>query len=193
MVTTQETERKPYSSLSLRAAKPTDLPKLLTLVEDAYRGGRSSVSWKNEDHLVKGPRTSAEEILKFVSSSDSEILVLEDIGTEPKCTLAGCVLVEKHDGGQGHIGMLAVNPDMQNMGIGGKLLTAAEDHAIQQFHCTSGVMWVLSNRDELLTWYQSRGYALTGETEPFPGPETGLVQLASNLHFRVIRKPFATR
>lgn len=170
--------------LQLRIAEQSDGAILERLVADAYRGGRATVSWKNEDHLVKGPRTSSDELSNMITSPDSRILVLETSAGD----VVGCVLVENHHEGDVHIGLLTVNPDFQNLGVGGLLLAEAEAFARTEFRSTGAVMWVLSHRDELLGWYQSKGYSLTGQTEPFPGDETGLVQLEQGLHFRVIRK-----
>ena len=52
-------------------------------------------------------------------------------------------------------------------GIGRAMLEAAEAHARAQGG-TSMQMTVISVRDTLIAWYQRRGYALTGETQPFP-------------------------
>ncbi len=172
------------TELTLRKATAADVARLEKLVQDAYRGGRSTVDWKNEDHLVQGPRTTAEELAQLIGSADAAILIFETHLYE----MAGCVMVENHSCGEGHIGLLAVNPDLQNCGVGGRLLSAAESYAVKHYESHTGVMWVLSNRDELLHWYCSKGYELTEEQEPFPGPETGLVQLAQNLYFRVVRK-----
>lgn len=174
---------KSNETFSVRCAGREDVHKLAALIEDAYRGGRASVAWKNEHDLVQGPRTSVQELINIVESADSVILMLESNGV-----LAGSVMVENHQT-NGHIGMLAVNPDFQNRGIGGRLLQLAELYAQQKFGKSEFVMWVLSDRTELLQWYCSKGYALTGETAPFPcTEETGLVPRNKDVHFLVIRK-----
>ena len=43
-------------------------------------------------------------------------------------------------------------------------------------------MWVITGRPELIAFYERRGYAPTGETEPYPVP------LDPPLEFAVLRK-----
>ena len=49
-------------------------------------------------------------------------------------------------------------------------------------------MTVIARRRELIAWYERRGYALTGETRPFPmdDPRFGLPR--EPLFFVVLRK-----
>lgn len=171
--------------LAIRSAKFTDIPALLVLVEEAYRGGKATVAWKNEHDMVTGPRTSQDELSKYITATESSILVLES----ESGTFAGCVCVEKH-GADAHIGLLAVSPSFQNQGVGRRLLEYAENYGQTQFGCTSGVMWVLSGRDELLEFYRRRGYEKTGETVPFPAEEFGVTLLKGPPLFIVIRRRF---
>ena len=57
---------------------------------------------------------------------------------------------------------------LQARGLGRKLLQAAEDLALDRYGATRIEMTVIVQRGELIEWYQRRGYALTGETRPFP-------------------------
>ncbi len=176
-------------TVSLRVANSADTSRLEQIVHLAYRGGISTVSWKNEDYLVKGPRIAAPELQALIVSETATILVAEI--TKEVTDLVGCVLVENH-GADAHIGLLAVSPDCQNLGLGKLLVKAAEDYAYSQFRCCSAKMFVLSGRDELLGWYKRLGYLETGETTPFPVPETGLKALQNNAHFIVISKNIQT-
>jgi hypothetical protein len=50
-------------------------------------------------------------------------------------------------------------------------------------------MTVVNVRDTLIGWYMRRGYALTGETEPFPYGENRFgTPKPNDLHFVVLRK-----
>ena len=50
-------------------------------------------------------------------------------------------------------------------------------------------MGVLSVRDTLIAWYERRGYARTGETEPFPyGDDRFGKPLRENLVFAILEK-----
>jgi ribosomal protein S18 acetylase RimI-like enzyme len=171
-------------ALQLRAATLADTTKLEQLVHLAYRAGKATVAWKNEDHLVRGPRITAPEIEALTRSKTAKIL-LATAGdqTEP----IACILVEKHDA-EAHIGLLAVRPDCQNLGLGKRLIEAAEQQAREGFACTDAKMCVLSGREELLGWYKRLGYAEIGEKSPFPGAEAGLTATQENAHFIEIGK-----
>ena len=50
-------------------------------------------------------------------------------------------------------------------------------------------MTVINVRDTLIAWYVRRGYALTGETEPFPyGDNRFGIPRRDDLHSVVLRK-----
>jgi len=171
---------------NVRSATHSDLKQLEPLIRFAYRGGKETVSWTNEHKLVAGPRISEPELRETISCSDKAILVCEE-SVDRSRTLLGCVLVERNDD-EAYIGMLAVDPDRQSAGIGKLLLQSAEMHATGVFGCSTAKMWILSGRDELLSWYVRMGYVETGETEPFLPPESGVVALVDNLRFLVIKK-----
>jgi hypothetical protein len=49
-------------------------------------------------------------------------------------------------------------------------------------------MQVIAQRDELIAWYERRGYALTGETRPFPYDEQRYTPKREDLAFVVLAK-----
>ncbi len=165
-------------------ATSADIKDLEEVVNLAYRGGKASVPWKNENHLVKGPRITTDELTKHLSAKGSTILLIRD---KKNATLAGCVHIEINEQ-EAHIGMLTVHPEYQNLGLGKKLLNLAGDFAKNDMHCKIAKMCVLGGREELLAWYKKMGYELTGESMPFFGPESGLTPLCENPHFVVVKK-----
>lgn len=173
------------NEIVITKAQPGDEPQLLELVHAAYRRAKGVSSWTNEDKLVKGIRTTTEELTEVLTSSDKAILKAKVNGQ-----LCGCVQVDDTGEGQGYIGLLSVDPDVQSKGLGKRLLQAAEDYARSEFAATGAIMWILEGRSELLDWYKRSGYQETGETEPFPGPESGAIALVENLRFMVIKKDF---
>lgn len=160
-----------------------DVDVLEKVVNLAYRGGKSTVAWKNEDHLVEGPRIIKKDLQDALQSSDSSILVSRNSDNE----IVGTVQIERH-GEDAHIGMLSVHPEFQNYGLGKKLLLLAEDYAKKEFNCKQSKMFVFAGREELLSWYKKMGYEATGETMPFFGPESGLKPKVENAHFVVVAK-----
>jgi ribosomal protein S18 acetylase RimI-like enzyme len=96
-------------------------------------------------------------------------------------------MAELHDV-EVHIGLLAVDPDRQNLGLGKKLIAAAEKYALNHFKCGALKMFVLSGRDELLAWYLKLGYSKTGETVPFCVSAMGTRPVCNDAHFIAIAK-----
>ncbi|MDA4825259.1 GNAT family N-acetyltransferase, partial [Enterobacter kobei] len=70
-------------------------------------------------------------------------------------------------GGTAYLGMLSVEPERQAGGLGRFMIAAAEAEAAARFGARTIRMTVIRQRPELIAWYERRGYALTGETEPF--------------------------
>jgi GNAT superfamily N-acetyltransferase len=89
--------------------------------------------------------------------------------------LIGCVHLQKEPGGSCYLGMLTVDPARQAAGIG-KLLMARSDEIARAWGCLHMRMTVISVREELIAYYERRGYARTGATSPFPenDPRFGL-------------------
>ena len=85
--------------------------------------------------------------------------------TDAEHGLVGCVNLQQHDN-KIYLGMLSVNPLMQNAGIGKQLLYAAEEYTTAT-NCSSIYMTVITVREELKNWYKRHGYADTGERKPF--------------------------
>jgi ribosomal protein S18 acetylase RimI-like enzyme len=86
--------------------------------------------------------------------------------------------------------MFAVTPARQSGGIGRTVLAAAEAFAVEHWQATTMEMTVIGQRDELIAWYERRGYCLTGERRPFPYAE--LIDgraLRDDLYFAVLAKP----
>ncbi len=100
--------------------------------------------------------------------------------------IIGCVRLLKH-GNQLYLGMFAVDPTVQNKGIGKKILMAAEQQARNQ-DCKSIDMTVISERTELIDWYKRNGYVEVGEKKPmvFDNPGGGIPK--KDLYFITLEK-----
>lgn len=146
----------------LRPATPADVPALAALVNRAYRGEASRQGWTTEAHLLDGPRTDEAALHDLLAAPDAVILQIFDAAGG----LVGCVFLQPR-ADHLYLGTLAVAPEAQAHGIGGHLLAAAETQARRQ-GCSHVKITVLAARPELLAWYERRGYARTGATEPFP-------------------------
>lgn len=168
--------------LTITLARKEDIPQLESLVNSAYRGESSKKGWTTEADLLDGIRTNQQVLAGMVSRGDSLVL---------KCTngendLVGCVYLQKKEE-KLYLGMLTVAPEEQANGIGKKLLQAAEEYAETQ-DCAAITITVISLREELIQWYERRGYKATGERKPFPSndPRFGLPR--QQLEFIVMEK-----
>jgi ribosomal protein S18 acetylase RimI-like enzyme len=167
-----------------RPATAADVPALVALVNSAYRGDSSRAGWTTEADLLDGQRTDAQAITEEIARPDSVILVhVEDDAP------VACVHLER-TGEDCYLGMLTVNPTMQGSGLGRQLLTAAERWAAENWRSRSMHMLVITQRADLIGWYERRGYRRTGERRPFPyGDERFGLPRRSDLEFEMLCKP----
>ena len=154
-------------------AKLTDVSELNTLINSAYRGETSKKGWTTEANLLEGLRTTEDELTELITNPINTILKFTD-----KDTIIGSVLLVQKEN-QLYLGMLTVSPELQNSGVGKKLLQQAEMHA-RKIGLPKIVMTVISVREELIAWYKRTGYSDTGAREPFP---------ASDVHIPIVDKP----
>jgi ribosomal protein S18 acetylase RimI-like enzyme len=149
--------------LYIQPATPDDIPALHRLVEHAYRGEEAKKGWTHEADLLGGQRTDADGLVEIIADPDKTILLALD-GED----LVGCVLVARQADGAAYLGMLSVDPARQAGGLGRQLLSDAEAFAQDVLKASRMEMTVIRQREELIAWYERRGYALTGKTLPFP-------------------------
>lgn len=173
--------------MPLRAAGPDDLPAVAALVNSAYRGESSRRGWTTEADLIEGQRTDATSLAEDLAATPgARLLVLRD---EPAGPLLASVWLEPvGEGETWYLGMLTVRPDLQSRGLGRDLLSQAE-RAARQAGARRIRMSVISVREELIAWYERRGYAPTGETRPFPYGDARLGEpLRDDLRFVILEK-----
>lgn len=140
----------------------TDVTELNTLINLAYRGDSSKKGWTTEADLLDGLRIDEATLTEYIGDVNTTILKYTNDSDE----IEGCVYLNLSDG-KLYIGMLTVNPELQNSGIGRRLLAAAEARATEQ-GCHKLWMTVITTRHELIAYYQRKGFNLTGELKPFP-------------------------
>jgi ribosomal protein S18 acetylase RimI-like enzyme len=176
----------PGLDIAFRYANALDVAAIVALVQSAYRGEVSRAGWATEADLLDGQRTDAEEVNSILNEADAGLL-LATRNTE----LLACALLRREPSGA-YIGMLAVRPDLQAMGVGKALLTEAEERAKGELHCKRARMSVIEQRKDLIAWYQRRGYTVTDRTEPFPYGNTrfGLPK-RDDLRFVILEKSLA--
>jgi ribosomal protein S18 acetylase RimI-like enzyme len=168
----------------IRAATAADIPALLDLVHSAYRGDSARAGWTHEADLLDGQRTDAEGLQAIIADPNQRLLLADQNGA-----LAGCVQISDQGGGTAYLGMLSIAPERQAAGLGRVLIAAAEDHARRLFDAKNMEMTVIRQREELIAYYERRGYVRTGEERPFPldDPRFG-VPKRRDLSFVVLAK-----
>jgi GNAT superfamily N-acetyltransferase len=170
----------------LHPAVEADYAGIVDLANLAYRGSGSTASWNIETGIIEGQRLN-ESLLRedLAAKSGAQLLTYRDDADGP---LLGTVWLDERKDGVWNLGLLTIRPDLQNKQLGRALLAAAEDFAKERGGRRIR-MTVVNVRDTLITWYQRRGYRLTGETQPFPyGDERFGRPLRDDLYFVVLEK-----
>jgi|SRR5579875_3007027 len=166
-----------------RLAVPADAPRLVDLIQSAYRGEASRDGWTSEADLVAGDRIDLPQVRHIITTPGSMMLVLDEDGR-----LTGCCAVQDRGGGVAYFGTFAVSPLAQGRGTGRRLMAEAERRAVADFGAATMEITVLAQQDALLAWYERLGFRRTGEERPFPADATFARPLRDGLHFVVLTK-----
>jgi len=148
--------------LLFRAAGGDDVAAIVALVESAYRGDASRAGWTTEADLLDGQRVDPVGVADIIAKPGSRVLLGQRGGD-----LLACCHLEKQ-GESCYFGMFSVRPTLQGGGIGKRMMNEAERIARADWRCARMEMTVISVRDELIAWYERRGYRRTGKYKPFP-------------------------
>ncbi|MFI9803883.1 GNAT family N-acetyltransferase [Streptomyces sp. NPDC052301] len=174
------------TGLSFRDATDADVDALVALVESAYRGDASRAGWTTEADILEGQRTDPEGVLQVIKSPDSRLLTVEQGGRIVAC----CQL--EHRGDHAYFGMFAVSPTLQGAGLGRTVIAEAERRALEAWGVSEMHMTVISVRNDLIAWYERRGYRRTGRMTPFPyGDERFGIPQRDDLQFELLVKKLA--
>ena len=158
-----------------------DVSELNILVNMAYRGESSKKGWTTEADILGGIRITENELTSLISKPKHSIFKF----VVNHKILACVLLIEKKD--TLYLGMLTVNPELQNSGIGKKILNFAQNFAID-LGLKSITMTVISLRTELIAWYERHGFIDTGKREPFPMNDANFGLPKQELEFIVMEK-----
>lgn len=153
--------------MQLRVAKSPDAEAIATLINSAFRVA--------ESFLIDRDRINLESVQSLLETG--RFLVADDGGG-----LAGCVYVERRGEGA-YLGLLSVDPQRQKVGLGSKLMKAAEDYCAST-GCRSVELQIVNLRRELPDFYHRRGYVETGTAPLTPGLDSKLP-----CHFIKMAKP----
>ncbi|MEU6660280.1 GNAT family N-acetyltransferase [Streptomyces sp. NPDC046821] len=178
--------RTTTGDLTFRDATEADADVLVQLIESAYRGDSSRAGWTTEADILEGQRTDPQGVLDVITSPDSRLLAVEREGQVVAC----CQL--EHRGDHAYFGMFAVSPALQGAGLGKVIIAEAERTARETWGVREMHMTVISVREDLIAWYERRGYRRTGKMTPFPyGDERFGIPQRDDLQFELLVKPLA--
>ena len=130
--------------LIFRVASLTDAEDLTRLINAAFRV---------ELPFIEGDRIQAEGVRSYMAKG--KFLV-----AEVAAALAGCVYLELR-GDRGYLGLLGVDPPRQGIGLGRKLMEAAENY-FREAGCHAIDLRVISALEPLPGFYRHLGYLETG-------------------------------
>lgn len=178
------------TELSFRAANEADVPAIVAIVESAYRGDVSRRGWTTEADFLDGRRTGADEVLASIQRPRSRILLAERVAPPGHAAdLLACAHVADEDGA-GYFGMFSVQPGLQGGGIGKAVLAEGERIVRDEWRLPALRMTVIDIRDELIAFYERRGYRRTGMFKPFPyGDARFGTPKRDDLRFEILEKP----
>lgn len=169
--------------LRFRTASLADTNAIVALVESAYRGDASRRGWTTEADFLGGRRTGADDVIACLLRARSRIVL-----AERDSTLLACAHVADEDGA-GYFGMFSVRPELQGAGIGKQVLAECERIARDEWNLPAMRMTVIDIRDELIAFYERRGYRRTGILKPFPyGDARFGLPTRDDLRFEVLEK-----
>ncbi|MGH3351460.1 MAG: GNAT family N-acetyltransferase [Nocardioides sp.] len=174
--------------LTFRDATLSDVEALVGLIESAYRGDDSRAGWTTEADLLAGQRTDPEGVREVILAPGSRMLIAQP-ATDPSGEILCCCQLQKRET-YAYFGMFSVSPRQQGGGVGKAVMAEAERIAREEWGAGEIRMTVIRQREDLIAFYERRGFRRTGVFEPFPyGDERFGVPLRDDLEFAELVKP----
>ena len=171
------------TELHFRSAGIDDIPLLVALVTSAYRGDVSRQGWTTEADFLDGNRIDADVLRHDIERPHSRVLT-----AERDQQILACAHICEEDNA-GYFGMFSVQPGLQGGGVGKALLKQAERVVRDEWRLPAMRMTVIDIRDELIAFYERRGYRRTGIHKPFPyGDARYGIPKRDDLRFEVLEK-----
>ena len=152
--------------LNFYKAELSDAAALSQLINRAYRGEPSRKGWTTEADILDGIRATTADIAEIVRAKDQFML----IGERDEKILA-CMQCQRQALDHQRIaqfGMIAVEPTKQNLGHGKDLIYAAEAITKREWSVAGYAMLVISQRTDVIDFYQRLGYEPTNTFVDFP-------------------------
>ena len=148
-----------FASFHLEKANYEQSQAISDLVNSTYRG---EIGWTTEINIVQGHRTSRQEIETVMSNPNGYFLIVRQ-----QQILASCIYLSREKD-HAYIGFFSVHPNFQGKGLGKRVLQQAEEFAMKHMGMHRFIIFVISQRLELIAFYERRGYSRTGRIEDYP-------------------------
>jgi ribosomal protein S18 acetylase RimI-like enzyme len=162
--------------IRFQTATSIHVQELASLVNSAYRGEYSEQGWTTEASILGGQRTDSEKLAAMIAAPLNQI---EIAFNDESQKIIGSVHLIQELPDTLYFGMLTVEPTLQTLGLGKKMLEHLENIA-RGYKFKRIRFTVIPTRSELIAFYERRGYKATGKFEPFPedDPKFGLPKVA---------------
>jgi ribosomal protein S18 acetylase RimI-like enzyme len=171
------------TALAFRTATEADIDAIVALVTSAYRGESSRDGWTTEADLLDGARIDPQVLRDDIARDGSRVLLAVCDGALRACAHVAI------EGDAGYFGMFAVAPDLQGGGIGKQVLAECERIVRDDWRLPTMRMTVIDLREELIAFYQRRGYRRTGILKPFPYGDARFGEpRRADLRFEILEK-----
>ncbi|WP_244072333.1 GNAT family N-acetyltransferase [Nitrosomonas sp. PY1] len=141
-------------------ANASQAQEICDLVNLAYRGEQG---WTNESSIIRGNRTTLQEIELTLMEPNTHFFAINQLQR-----LIACAHIRKHINAVAYLGFFSVHPNFQGQGLGKYILDRVEAFAADQMQVHKLVMFVVSQRPELIAFYRRRGYYPTGKIDLCP-------------------------
>jgi len=145
--------------MNLELSNSEQSQEIANLVNQAYRG---EIGWTKEGHLVSGNRVSSKQIEKIILNKKSHLLITRDDEN-----IISCICIEEKNN-SAYFGLFAVSPNMQSKGIGKQVLKLSETYTKDILGLNKITMVVISQREELISYYERRGYVKINTNQEYP-------------------------
>jgi len=168
--------------IKIQIAELNNARKITELVNSVYRGENSKKGWTTEAEFLGGIRITEEKI-KEIIGRNNDIVILAIIDG----SITGCVHLE-NAGEHSYLGMLSVDVDHQDKGIGRLLINECERYTKEEWKLRKIKMKVINRRLELMEYYYRRGYKTTSEIEEFITSAETFGDPTEKLYFETLSK-----
>ncbi len=168
--------------IKIQIAGLNNARKITELVNSVYRGENSKKGWTTEADFLSGIRITEEKVKEIIERKD-DLIFLALIGGK----ITGCVHLE-NTGSYSYLGMLSVDVNYQDKGIGKILINECERYTKEVLRLSEIRMKVISRRTELIEYYNRRGYRSTGELEEFGSRGDTFGDTSEKLYFVTLTK-----